>query len=355
MGKDDNKVINEALNNFDNWLREYTDVNSEGSRKSYKSYVKGAFGLLNKYYGKNSVVIKKAKLNDKKGAEDLILIERILETMREGNIKVKNKPKKTIENYLSGYRMFEEFLFCCEEPIEYKIKFDNKKSINIDNKELKYSKGILRKVFLSRLVTQDRKINKNVIKNQLMYPTRLLNKIFNSSVKYKAKYKSFLNDQLDNIIFAVDKSGKNEISLKDISYLYIPMSSLITYIKAKDKNKFTVYTKKEKNGEIRELVAKKGLSDISLDHINPIDKALTNNNNKYKYLKKLTDIIIKEKKENNLKKVTEITTFVYDKYKTEFIDDKFCKNLFNEIKEVSKDVKGLKILSRSDNSSKSNG
>ena len=355
-------IFDECLGDFSEWLGNKSDVNGE-SVGSYISYIRGAFGILKEKFGENFISIEKKKLSkDKKN--DLMLVEGIMTKVSESE-----KNKKTLQNYLSGYRMFEEFLLDESKSKKYRIHicYDKVKTLG-----LAYEKSALSKEFFRRLTTQDRKIgNKKIDKNTLMYPVRLIDQIFNNNKAFKADYKSFLFNEIFNIDFIIDEDD-NRKKFKDISYLYftyIPngenKGKYETSIRIKKNREYIVYSKSNEEDKPHKLIAKAlikknedgtyknsgPLHDVTIDHNIPIDEELKNNKNKYKCLAKLTDMIVGVKKDKI--KPSSIPGIVFNKHKDEF-GNQFCKNLLKEMKEISKNVNGFKILSQSDNSSKKN-
>lgn len=220
------------LNDFIIWTQQYDKI-SEDSAISYDSYVRNAFLTINKEVSNITSTTK---------------VEKIINYFSQENIAIiHNKSRKTISNYLSGLRLYGEYLYDTSQDLIIEDSFD----IKITN-TLFFEKLELYKNFTFRLITQDR------FYQEIFFPISLVKQILYLTGNKKT-FDLLLHKMLDNIIIHTDKEI---LKLEDIDSLRIQHRSV--NIKAKD-TVYKVFTPNQSNSKIPFKAS--DLSNISLDHI----------------------------------------------------------------------------------------
>lgn len=311
------------IDNFNAFLLSVDEVSLD-SKASYVSYLKG---LCNNFL--DEYVLKEFGYND----GFLTLVNSLKQDLRpkvfavcnayiDCLIKSKDSSKrsaKTISNYRSAFRRFEEYVFSedfesvkkksrVDEPTKQLIiaKFDNLGTIT-------YTKRKLIDTFLFRLKTQDR------CYDFIRYPIRLIWKLATREGLQERILKS-MKDKLNEMNCYVSKDGK---ILKFYKVRKLSIYNNKSYIN--DKKLFTeIYSGDSNNSPKKYRPMPIELSSMSIDHIVPQHDIMKGNLSKYVFLKMITDDFNNVVQQNGLKDKTtsaKANNLVYDE-----INGKWCRN-----------------------------
>ena len=264
---------------------------------------------------------------------------------------------KTLEDYSSAWNAFAEFIVSEGYNVDSKIinsKCITEKLNKYSSKKIKlnYKKGKLEKIFLSRLTTQDR------VYENILYPARLLNKVFNNS-PYKEQYKELLYYVIGNARLIIGKDGETK-PLDDITGISIEISQKngVT-VDCGTRTHLKLFT--EGKTGIIELSAKKGVQDLSLDHDTPLENIINANAKAFPQLMKLSEIIASHEgcKSTDYRKhlsgaqnIKNWTKKVYNDCSTMLLDPTFLQDLFAEMETLYKKEIKLTVMHAADNSAK---
>ncbi|MBR6479948.1 MAG: hypothetical protein IKT04_05550 [Clostridia bacterium] len=340
----------EVLENFEEWL--------DGQDYYSTQYVRYMKSLIEKLFDKSEFVFKgptdPAKTN--KNTLAFLLIHKLLienEIKKSKNGAKTQWTTKTIQNYQSGFCAFEEFIVA--EGYDYKGKKKYQEELkSLQNETITYTRKQMADKFKSRLVTQDR------VYENILYPARLLNKIFNNNPTYQQKYKDLLNKSIGNIKFIVDEKG-NTVKLSEIVYASINVESgSVTLKLTGGKGVKNLYTQNGSKKEFKQLKAKKGAADLSLDHDTPLEILLNANSKGYPEFKELSKTVAKSKGHGSAKdyrtflsgsqNIKEWTKVVFDEYKNSFNTGK----IYDDLCKLYEEQITMTIMQKDLNSKKSN-
>lgn len=259
---------------FKYWLIEASKV-SEGTAKSYLSYVSGADKLIT-ISKKTSTeklplfTILQAEYNKQntEAIEEIILF--VIGELSIQNVEeVFSRPKKTLQNYKSGLYSYMEFLI--EHSFSIKNNNDtdeieitenkaddlqissNTSELISENKLAQvYSKKDLEKNFSLRIKTQDR------FYENIFFPIRFINRVFSLNNE-RGLFNNWLNKLLNTItIYLKD----NETTFQKITSIILENDKV--YIIQNGEKKLA-YTKLSDNITLLPFNLK-GLNKISIDH-----------------------------------------------------------------------------------------
>lgn len=259
---------------FKNWLTE-TDKVSEGSAKSYLSYVSGADKLITISKKTSSekfhlFTILQAEYNKQntEAIEETILF--VIDELSIENVEeVFNRPKKTLQNYKSGLYSYLEFLIeqsfsikkindtdeieaTTNKVEDIKVFKNTGKSLS-ENKIVKiHSKSDLIKNFSLRIKTQDR------FYENIFFPIRFITRVF-SLKKERSVFTNWINNLLNSITIFLEE---NETTFREITSLTIENDKV--YVTQKGIKKLA-YTKLSDNVTLVPF-SLKALNKISIDH-----------------------------------------------------------------------------------------
>lgn len=341
-------MLKDLLLDFKLWMNDYP-ITRESST-SYVSYAKNYLVQLNQYTtGKYKYdLLANIKKSNKIKPEDINLL---LTMDRACNIVKNQIHEKTFYNYRSGFRLLSEFLFdteqyCFDQKGSEQFQQDYNSAIDIV-----YSKSIMKKIFISRLITQDRKLIKDDLPaDQLMYPARLINRILNNSC-VNDEYKEMLNKLVDGIRLYYDKTDNTKFKCFDSVTRLVITEKAVEFKSKNSKKEMTLLTNSK--GKLIPLIASKGIRDISIDHNIPIDDQLTNHSGDYPLIGSLTRMIMEAKKKVTKATNQSLSSTAYEENQKTFTDE-FCKDLLKEIEKMNNEIDGFVLMHQSDNSSKGN-
>ena len=297
-----------------------------GSAGSYASYVRGAVrqtsadALLDQLcaaYGTPAAITVAESLGSM-----------VADEIDAGGVNVK-VTLKTLRNYKSGVAMLIPFL----ESVLPEVTVDPAKVMGVDH--IWYSQGDLKRIFKSRLSTQDRNYADS------SYPARLITKI------NKRRYK--LYDRLiDNVKFIYSADGKKTVLLKDITSVII--SGGLAYVNVKG-DLLPVYTGTYRDGHScgYRPADVTSISLLSLDHDSPMKTELAEALKLKSALKKLSEDFNRYYKAHAGEGASKIATGFFN---NEYDGIRYNESaLMNEVKAFVDSLQ-LTIMHKSDNSSK---
>lgn len=297
-----------------------------GSAKSYVSYVKGvarhlsADGLLDQIcatYGTSAAIIAAEAIGAKVTAE-----------IDDGGIHT-TVSIKTLRNYKSGVAMLIPFL---ENALPGT-------TINpatlLGASHLSYSRSDLKRIFKSRLSTQDRNHADS------SYPARLITKINNRARK--------LYDRLiDNVKFLCSGDAKKKVKLKDISSVVIANGFAYATV---GNVALPIYTETFRDGNSQGYrhADVTSIALLSLDHDIPMKSALTDALKSRSEFKKLSEAFNSYHKAHVGDVASKVaSTFFENEYKSGAYNE---DTLLDEIQSFINTIH-LTVMHKSDNSSK---
>jgi len=346
-----------VIGEFENYLY-HSGLYTNGTSKCYaQNYVKPAIEkLLASWFANHDIVNPFSMYNEKGSQNDIeersliVAISDCLISQEIKNLQL-GLSAKTIGNWRSGLRLFFTFLETQNYCFGGKIKSGVlNKNIQKSCTSVVYSDIDLFNTFKARLITQDRAYQ------NMIYPARLINLIFNNS-NLKDKYQDLLKEAINNTKFLIDKSKKSNKKLSDISRLVIDynLKNGNSIIETKDDSWFVITENTKTN--IFEKIQAKGLEDLSLDHDIPLQNILDNANAQkdYSYLKQLSDIYATYVNSNcrvsgnylrvrNIRDFKNYSSTCYRDKKTNF-DNAFIGELFNDLQKLYSNI-GFTIMLR---------
>lgn len=345
-------------NNFfleDDFLR-WVKVDSNltmGTAKSYKSYVLNAVKLVpfTKENSNEEWSLFKILNNSIENDEITVDIDEIINLIITqlsiaGADKLFGKSRKTLQNYKSGLFKYLEFILNQEKYVfsnqnEFRANYSLNKISNetkeIESTQIIFSKNDLIKNFSLRIKTQDR------LYEHIFYPIRIINRVFRIQNKRKL-FKDWVISLLNHIKIHLED---RIIEFRELSSIII--SDNLVYIVSKDGSKEKAFTYTKNEGE-KEAFNVLKLSDISIDHVKPLYKILSDNINVLHNFIFLTGKINENIKEDKIKLKDLISLSSSDKIDKELysID---TNSLLKELLLISEQT-DLQLMDRAYNSSK---
>lgn len=339
------------IDNFNTFLLSIDEVNGD-SKKSYASYLKGlCSNFLDEYilkeFGYNAGFL--TFINSLK--QDLrSKIFTICDVYLDYLIKIKDssiRSAKTLSNYRSGFKRFEEYVFSEDfENVKKKSKVDDTTKQLIVTKfnnlgTITYTKRDLTKTFLFRLKTQDR------CYDFIRYPIRLIWKLVTKE-NLQEKIVRSMRDRLNDMDCYISKDGK---AIKYEKVRKLTISNGKSYVNGKE-----LYTELFNDGSCSSIkydLMQPELSLMSIDHVKPQYEMMKENLQNYPYLQRITNQFNKTVKQYGLKDKTtsaKANTLVYDE-----INSKWPKqDVSSLVDETTSLIDSMKfaLMDKSENSKK---
>ena len=356
------KSINQVLDEF---FIHLCGTYSLGTSKWYvNSYAKPAIDqILKPYFDKNFgcnpfCSFNQSKSNSVRRSLIIAISESLLE--KEIHDLALGKSAKTINNWRSGLRAFFAFL----ESEDYYFDCSTSKStleaaLKSQKGSVTYSKQDMLKIFLSRLITQDRAYK------HMIYPAKVLNQIFNNSDR-RGDCRIILDEALKKTKFVIDGKGSS-VNLKDISKLCIDYGNNGAVSICASGKHYDLYTENPTvTPSLYERFSAIDFGDLSLDHDTPLQNILDNPSAQTDFpaLYELSCVyasFVKGSPEKDVfLKINDIRNFkkhssdCFDKEKTRFSDPAFVNRLLCDLNHLYKKI-SFTIMLTSYNSSKGKG
>ncbi len=359
--KQSNTFEDNILKKYEKWLNEYSLL-TEGSAKSYCTYIKNAFKTFS---NKNEDISLEAVTKEyEKNTQIQDLLNRILNYII--NNKSESNEKKNLRKARSSLFKYWDFLEELNEtkssPTDNK---DNKSIMLAINSVLQeytsksdseyYEKNVLSDKFKGRYRTDNR-----VSEGLAVYcPNKLILPLLNSDGKKKIK--QLIDDQIKDFKLIKNEKGE-QVSFKEIEGIIMNSKGEVEIILHKGQQKFTLYTRTAEDSfrKFNCLIKNQpSLRTITRDHVKPISEALNQlyEEEKLPCLEKLTNAIkaaSEDDKEIILKSKKGITEARERLCQNNnwLRDDGYLKDLVEELGLVEEEIGGYEIMESSENSSK---
>lgn len=302
------------IDNFNTFLLSIDEVNGD-SRESYASYLKGlCSNFLDEYILKefgykagfltfiNSL---KRDLQPKVFSICNAYLDHLIE-IKDSSIR----SAKTLSNYRSGFKRFEEYVFSEDfENVKKKCKVDDVTKQLIITKfsnlgTITYTKRDLTKTFLFRLKTQDR------CYDFIRYPIRLIWKLATKE-NLQEKIVRSMRDRLNDMDCYISKDGR---AIKYEKVRKLTISNGKPYVNGKQL--YTELFNGASNVSPKKYQSMQpDLSLMSIDHVKSQYEIMKDNLSKYHYLQRITNDFNQVVKQYGLKDKTtsaKANTLVYD-------------------------------------------
>lgn len=293
-----------VVQEFHQWLIDETDL-TKNSANQYKVYIKKLCAEVDK--GLGTGWFESLPMDPQKWESISAFIEKMVRTAKG------DRDRKSWNDWRSAFHRFEDFLpeiadswaitskkdDLTEEPVQAKpisssscvVEKSVKNDANDENEEVvaTYNHKELFNTFRSRLTTQ----NRYYPKFKLLFPTRLLTKIFKRS--RPNAWEQWLEKGIENIGILKEDGGK--IRFSEVTGLEFLRNGTVVVTK-NDGKTFNMMTRTA-GGSIREARTKLGLRDVSIDHVNPLENVLREKQKSLVGLKNLTVLFQEFNHENN--------------------------------------------------------
>lgn len=293
-----------VVQEFHQWLIDETDL-TKNSANQYKVYIKKLCAEVDK--GLGTGWFESLPMDPQKWESISAFIEKMVRTAKG------DRDRKSWNDWRSAFHRFEDFLpeiadswaitskkdDLTEEPVQTKpisssscvVEKSIKNDANDENEEIiaTYNDKELFNRFRSRLTTQ----NRYYPKFKLLFPTRLLTKIFKRS--RPNLWEKWLKKGIKNIGILTGNGDK--VLFSDVAKFEVLRNGTIIVTK-KDGGTFNMMTRTAE-GFIREERTKLGLYDVSIDHIKPLENILREKQESLVVLKNLTVLFQKFNHENS--------------------------------------------------------
>lgn len=283
-----------VVREFHQWLIDEAHL-TENSADQYKVYIKKLCAEVDKELGTGW--FESLPMDPQKWESISAFIEKRVRTAKG------DKDRKSWNDWRSAFHRFEEFLEITdvwdiqsteddltEEPVQTKpisssscvIEKSVKNDANDENEEVvaTYNHEELVHRFRSRLTTQ----NRYYPRFNLLFPTRLLTKIFKRS--RPNAWEQWLEKGIENIGI-LKESGDKVLFSKVAGFEFLRNGTVI--VTKRDGETFKMMTRTA-NGSVREERTERGLRDVSIDHITPLENVLRENKGSFVGLNKLTTL-----------------------------------------------------------------
>lgn len=295
----------EVLRRFHKWLLDEAEL-KPNSADQYKGYIKKLCAAVDEAFGPERFESLALDYVRDLSEQELSLCSVFIES------QIRNCPrkyKKAWNDWRSAFRRFEEFLFDITDSWNAYPKVDkqqrmsysvatglprpaDKRPAKIDGDKrivvATYTHDELCRVFLGRLKTQSR-----YYPEFGLFPTRLLTKIFKNT--RPNEWITWLKNGIENMHMLKDEKGHYEV-VSSVKKLVIFDEGTVV-VTLKDNSTFELMTRTvvKRNGRgvegpIVKERAERGLRDVSIDHIRPLENVLRQIGVRLVGLKKLTEL-----------------------------------------------------------------
>lgn len=294
----------EVLRRFHKWLLDEAGLKPNAADQ-YKSYIKKLCAAVDKVFGPGWFESLATDYEQNLLEQKLNLCSAFIENQIRNCSK---ECKKAWKDWRSAFHRFEEFLLDITDSWNAYPKVDGQKRIGhsvgtvlpqLADKRLTkidgdkrivvatYTHDELCRVFLGRLKTQSRYYPGF----RLLFPTRLLTKIFKYA--HPNAWITWLKNGIENMHMLKDENGHYEV-VSSVKKLVIFDDGTIA-VTQKDNSIFELMTRtvvkrngRTLEGPIVKEKARRGLRDISIDHIRPLENVLRQSRTHLMGLEKLT-------------------------------------------------------------------
>lgn len=288
------------LDDFYKWLLEEAGL-KKNSANQYKTYIKKLRLAFNEQFGEmcfeRAIIDYCNDLSEEKLLQCSFFIEDRIRNVR-------GMERKKWNDWRSAFHRFEEFLHdimdvynkdidVCPKEIKKVSRQKNKlqprqatqlvrvDELNVPAQIAVYTHSELKRAFIGRLKTQSRYYPVF----DLLFPTRLLTKIFRNS--RGNEWKNWMEEDLMNM--QVLTSGRSSVKFSEVRQFRF-LSDGTMLVATKEGLEFEMMTHTPDRSRIVKEEARQGLRDVSIDHIVPLEVVLHQKKDELKGLRCLTDL-----------------------------------------------------------------
>ena len=268
--KQEKMDFKEVLCSFHKWLLDEAEL-KPNSADQYKGYIKKLCAVVDKVFGPGWFGSLALDYERNLSEQKLNLCSAFIES------QVRNCPrenKKSWNDWRSAFHQFEEFLLDITDSWNHEGQ--NRTVVTT------YTHEELCRVFLGRLKTQSRYYPRF----NILFPTRLLTKIFKSCRREANAWINWLKSDIENMHILRD--GHNFEVVSDIRKLEILNDGTVVVTK-RDGSYFEMMTRRANGVVVKEFVTR-GLRDVSIDHVVPLENILRQNRNRLSGFRRLTEL-----------------------------------------------------------------
>lgn len=291
-----------VLRDFRKWLIDAAEL-TPNSADQYKTYLNKLRAAADEHFGRGWFESLSFKYVKNRSEQDLRQCSLFVEE------SVRNAPRferKSWKDWRSAFHGFEDYLHDIADV--YNFDFENawKDKVRKPGRTTKtvktppeakggterpiiatYSDKELHRAFMGRLKTQSRFYPKF----ELLFPTRLLTKIF-KPCKHNPWIEWLKRDLANMRVLAsngmvVPFSSVRQFEFRDNGDVWVTR---------KDGSLFKMMTHTPEGKRIEDVHANRGLRDVSIDHVVPLEKILRKNKDALRGLKRLTELFFEFKK-----------------------------------------------------------
>lgn len=315
-------------NEFIQWLQD----NGTCTKESAKSNASRVNSLNNNFLSKlikgkafNFLELLPHFIKNHKG-KTILLLDKLENRVYDSNVKPEDFGinESTFRNMKRAFSLYVSFIkeqlddgtLLSDDLSEATKEEIINENVDINVSKVRFDVDFIKDKFRFRLLTQDRLSNSKSV----FYPIRLIRRIFTNHDKLvrlglingeptELKYLlDIFNKRLETIHFITDKGI---FKLNDIDYLNIEPISQIASITLKNGEQAILMTKTD-TGETERMQVS-SFKDISIDHVVSMADILIENENRLQTLRKLTEILKKVAKANNIDIIPSNTCMLYKK------------------------------------------
>lgn len=288
------------FDNFRKWLLSEAGLKIN-SANQYKTYIKKLRLAFNEQFGEmcfeRAIIDYCNDLSEEKLLQCSFFIE---DRIRH----VRGMERKKWNDWRSAFHRFEEFLHdimdvynkdidVCPKEIKKVSRQKNElqprqttqlvrvDELNVPAQIAVYTHSELKRAFIGRLKTQSRYYPVF----DLLFPTRLLTKIFRNS--RGNKWKNWMEEDLMNM--QILTSGRSSVKFSEVRQFRF-LSDGMVLVATKEGLEFEMMTHTPDRSRIVKEEARQGLRDVSIDHIVPLEVVLRQKRDELEGLRCLTDL-----------------------------------------------------------------
>ena len=263
--------FNDVLRRFRKWLIDEAGL-TPNSADQYKVYIKKLCVSVDRVFGPGW--FESLTLDHEYGLLEQKL--NLISAFIESQVRICSKEcKKVWTDWRSAFHQFEEFLFDITDMWNFGVQ-DRMIVATYTHEELC-------RVFLGRLKTQSRYYPRF----DILFPPRLITKIFKRCRHNTNTWINWLKSDIESMHILRDAAcGFDRFS--DIKKLEILADGTVVFTR-NDGTSFEMMTRTANGAVVKEFVTR-GLRDVSIDHVVPLENILRQNRNRLVGFTRLTEL-----------------------------------------------------------------
>ena len=291
-----------VLRDFRKWLIDAAEL-TPNSADQYKTYLNKLRAAADKHFGRGWFESLPSKYVRNRSEQDLRQCSAFVEE------SIRNAPRserKAWKDWRSAFHGFEGYLHDIADVYNFDSENAWKNKVRKPGGTTKtakaspekkggakgpiiatYSDKELHRVFMGRLKTQSRYYPKI----ELLFPTRLLTKIFKRCKRNP--WIEWLKRDLANMRILMSNGGVALFS--EVQQIEICGGGTVLITK-KDGTAFEMMTHTADGKKIEKEFVERGLRDVSIDHVEPLEKVLRKNKDALRGLRRLTELFFEFEK-----------------------------------------------------------